>query len=228
MPPDLALWSTLISSNYPCLDHIFMVPKMFEPLKFYCNYEFWSRRISRIEKCTKYFRYKEVILKRISYVCSQVNQAILSYLLACHISKYQILQFPRNFSAIIVEEKMLICPVTAVKYIHHAFSWWKQYYQQRKSWRENIFLVFLEELQTVKPQTVDIQEVIRQATIYLFPSRGEHHAGQDTVDTHINTATEPHKTQHGSTDSTKIAPDPTALERSEEKWIIDPPARGWR
>ena len=26
MPPDFALWLTLISSNYPCLEHIFMVP----------------------------------------------------------------------------------------------------------------------------------------------------------------------------------------------------------
>ena len=37
MSPDLALWLTLISSNYPCLEHIYMVPKVFEPLKFYCN-----------------------------------------------------------------------------------------------------------------------------------------------------------------------------------------------
>ena len=36
MPPDLALWLTLISSNHPCLEHIFVVPKAFEPLKFYC------------------------------------------------------------------------------------------------------------------------------------------------------------------------------------------------
>ena len=36
MSPDLALWLTLISSNFPCLEHIFMVPKVFEPLKFYC------------------------------------------------------------------------------------------------------------------------------------------------------------------------------------------------
>ena len=34
--PDLALLSTLIGSNYPCLELIFMVPKVFEPLKFYC------------------------------------------------------------------------------------------------------------------------------------------------------------------------------------------------
>ena len=37
MLPDLALLSTLISSNYPCLEHILMVPTVFEPLKFYCN-----------------------------------------------------------------------------------------------------------------------------------------------------------------------------------------------
>ena len=34
MPSDLALLSTLIGSNYPCLEIIFMVPKVFEPLKF--------------------------------------------------------------------------------------------------------------------------------------------------------------------------------------------------
>ena len=37
MPPDLALLSTLIGSNYLCLELIFMVPKVFEPLKFDCN-----------------------------------------------------------------------------------------------------------------------------------------------------------------------------------------------
>ena len=40
MPPDLALLSTLIGSNYPCLELIFMVPKVFEPLKFDCNWLF--------------------------------------------------------------------------------------------------------------------------------------------------------------------------------------------
>ena len=38
MPPDLALLSTLIGSNYSCLDLILMVPKVFEPLKFDCIY----------------------------------------------------------------------------------------------------------------------------------------------------------------------------------------------
>ena len=36
LPPDLALLSTLIGSNYPCLELICMVPKVFEPLKFDC------------------------------------------------------------------------------------------------------------------------------------------------------------------------------------------------
>ena len=38
MPPDHALLSTLIGSNYPCLKLILMVPKVFEPLKFDCSY----------------------------------------------------------------------------------------------------------------------------------------------------------------------------------------------
>ena len=36
MPCDLALLSTLIGSNYPCPELIFMVQKVFEPLKFEC------------------------------------------------------------------------------------------------------------------------------------------------------------------------------------------------
>ena len=36
MPPDLAQSSTLISSNNPFLKLIFMVPKVFQPLKFDC------------------------------------------------------------------------------------------------------------------------------------------------------------------------------------------------
>ena len=36
MRPDLALWLTLNGSNYPYLEQIFYVPKVFEPLKFDC------------------------------------------------------------------------------------------------------------------------------------------------------------------------------------------------
>ena len=36
LPSYLALWLTLSGSNYPCLEQISTVPKMFEPLKFDC------------------------------------------------------------------------------------------------------------------------------------------------------------------------------------------------
>ena len=36
MPHDLVLKSIHIASNYPCLELIFMVTKVFEPLKFDC------------------------------------------------------------------------------------------------------------------------------------------------------------------------------------------------
>ena len=39
MPPDLALLSTLIGSNYPFLELIFMVSKVFELLKFDCIFK---------------------------------------------------------------------------------------------------------------------------------------------------------------------------------------------
>ena len=32
--PNLTLWLTLSGSNYPCLEQLSMVPKIFEPLKF--------------------------------------------------------------------------------------------------------------------------------------------------------------------------------------------------
>ena len=38
MPPEMALLSTLIGSNYSCHELIFMVPKVFEPLKFDCSF----------------------------------------------------------------------------------------------------------------------------------------------------------------------------------------------
>ena len=46
--PDLALLSTLIGSNYPCLELIYMVPKVFEPLKFDCikHYQtMWTKQV---------------------------------------------------------------------------------------------------------------------------------------------------------------------------------------
>ena len=48
MPPNLALLSTLTGSNYPCLELIFMVPKVFELLKFDCNYDINSPRLQSL------------------------------------------------------------------------------------------------------------------------------------------------------------------------------------
>ena len=46
MPPDLGQGLRLISSNYPCLKLIFMVPKVFEPLKFYCIYNKYALKMN--------------------------------------------------------------------------------------------------------------------------------------------------------------------------------------
>ena len=55
MPPDLALLSTLIGSNYPCLELIFMVPKVFEPLKFDCSFNrFLQRKIWKVNPVVPY------------------------------------------------------------------------------------------------------------------------------------------------------------------------------
>ena len=41
--PDLEPWLTLSGLNYPCLEQFCMVPKMFEPLKFDCNYRIQTK-----------------------------------------------------------------------------------------------------------------------------------------------------------------------------------------
>ena len=57
MPPDLALLPTLIGSNYPCFELIFMVPKVFEPLKFDCTEltesNFFLLRVPSLRRSTK-------------------------------------------------------------------------------------------------------------------------------------------------------------------------------
>ena len=42
--PDLVPWLNLIDSNYPSLEHIYMVPKIFEPLKFDCTRIGWYKQ----------------------------------------------------------------------------------------------------------------------------------------------------------------------------------------
>ena len=50
MPPDLALIATLIGSNYPCLELIFTVPEMFEPLKFDCSSKWGEKSFTQAFK----------------------------------------------------------------------------------------------------------------------------------------------------------------------------------
>ena len=50
MPPDLALLSTVIGSNYPCLELIFMVLNVFEPSKFFCIGTNRSKKTLQIPK----------------------------------------------------------------------------------------------------------------------------------------------------------------------------------
>ena len=61
LPPDLALWLTRRGLNYPCLELISMVPKMFKSLKFNCIYLkeknnkvfLWQNKISNKVLCNE-------------------------------------------------------------------------------------------------------------------------------------------------------------------------------
>ena len=55
--PDLALLSTLIGSNYPCLELIYMVPKVLEPLKFDCikhYHTMWTKQVQYLHFLQNY------------------------------------------------------------------------------------------------------------------------------------------------------------------------------
>ena len=77
MPPDLALLSTLTGSNYICLELIFMVPKVFEPLKFNCNHD--TSRLCIIGHDNIYVAYKNDNSRfhTLSYFPLMVSDAIL-------------------------------------------------------------------------------------------------------------------------------------------------------
>ena len=74
MPPDLVLLSTLNGSNYPCLELNFMVPKVFEPLKFDC-----------IEVCQAW---------RPSFMTSRANAFLFAYEYS---NWYNIQMYNKNF-----------------------------------------------------------------------------------------------------------------------------------
>ena len=88
IPPGLALLSTLIGSNNPCLELIFMVPKVFEPLKFYCIC-LWKSEVS-IEKKIQF------LIRKTYTVCHTPEQkwchiiylsydvAVFQWITSCH------------------------------------------------------------------------------------------------------------------------------------------------
>ena len=47
LPPDLAPWLNLIGLNYPSLEQISSVPKMFKPLKFDCMFKRYSAEYNK-------------------------------------------------------------------------------------------------------------------------------------------------------------------------------------
>ena len=66
MPPDLALFLTLIGSNYLCLELIFMDPKVFESLKFDCILLFKSVQLDTSKRVAISFvslYYKRVMIR---------------------------------------------------------------------------------------------------------------------------------------------------------------------
>ena len=90
MPLDLALLSTLIGSNYPCLELIVMVPKVFEPLKFDCTYTsnksllfLHSKWVFHwcLRKCAQLLKERRCSLRSIflSFLCS-LRSIFLSFL----------------------------------------------------------------------------------------------------------------------------------------------------
>ena len=107
MPPDLALLSTLIGSNYPCLEQIFMVLKMFEPLKFDCICQKHGKIVTYDHQ--HFFYYLEpcfVLIAEINFVLYQQ----VSYLFYLK---------PRNFDTADIKDLHCI----SSKFISFAFNW---------------------------------------------------------------------------------------------------------
>ena len=82
MPPNLELSSTLIGSNYPCLELIFMVPKVFEPLKFYCSKHAFGIRI--MEFCTSDINNMEFNALEI-IICLRKSEVSVERILICNV-----------------------------------------------------------------------------------------------------------------------------------------------
>ena len=84
--PDL--WLTFISSNYSCLEHIFMVRRVFEPLKFYCNYKLYLMHKHILKKIT-IFANKTLIFRLFPLIQCVLNTVSMLILTKQFVSMFQ-------------------------------------------------------------------------------------------------------------------------------------------
>ena len=85
--PELVPWLTLSGSNYPCLERISMVPKMFEPLSFDCimhqrrlGYFFSSRNM----KWVPIYPVFGIYTRWVTVYPSAASDQVMNYMPAIH------------------------------------------------------------------------------------------------------------------------------------------------
>ena len=139
MPPDLMLGSTLISWYYPSLEHIFMVPNVFEPLKFY----YTTTKVAFIKLL--YFILLKYILLYINFDC--ISFFFLFFLFFCilfacvcvfystkgtYFSHFN-MQHQSKHKAIILEKHCIFCFIFYSSATLYLYSRFKTVYHQTAS-----------------------------------------------------------------------------------------------
>ena len=76
-----ARWLTLNSSNYPCPEHIFIVPKVFEPLKFDCILYILN---SLVMSNSRVFKTQELNFNSATQQTDRFNAIIIKHVLIYH------------------------------------------------------------------------------------------------------------------------------------------------
>ena len=131
MPPDLALLSTLIGSNFPCLEQIFMVRKVFEPLKFYCslnNSDFGKRSKNDLD-LWYYILYTNLYIKVLNNF--QISRYRLLFYIVASGVKFDIAA--KGFCQHMVTKSLpqldrnLVPRVSALKFFCHIWWVWRPY-----------------------------------------------------------------------------------------------------
>ena len=91
----MALLFTLISSNYPSLEHRFMVQKVFEPLKFDCNCSASAEEILLIRcEASKVIQYGRYI--------NQIGSVNSAFVLQYFIQQTDIAKYPQSIHQILL------------------------------------------------------------------------------------------------------------------------------